>query len=154
MLGQLLTSWWAIIALGVVAGTICGLLGVGSGIIMVPALVLALGFTQKSAQGMALAVMVPMAMVGAFRYWRNPDITMDPKIVLLIIAGALAGVLIGTELAARLPGHMLRKIFAAFLVLAASRMFFAKPKPKPNIDTGQASSQAVDLVQQGEDNNE
>ena len=127
MLGQLSGHWWAFILLGVCAGVISGTLGLGSGIIMIPTLVLLCGFGQKSAQGMALAVMVPMALVGALRYWKNPEIEINPVIVGLIICGALAGALAGTELAFRLPNRILMKIFAVFLAIVAVKMFTASP---------------------------
>ncbi|MBL7186469.1 MAG: sulfite exporter TauE/SafE family protein [Phycisphaerae bacterium] len=69
MLGQLPAYWWALVLLGILAGVVSGMLGLGSGAVVVPALVLAFGFPQKSAQGTALALMVPMAMLGAFRFW-------------------------------------------------------------------------------------
>ena len=72
MISQLANPWWYNVILGVFAGIVCGTLGLGSGIIVVPSLVLIFHFGQKSAQGMALCVMVPMALLGAFRYWRNP----------------------------------------------------------------------------------
>ena len=129
MIGQLYNYWWAFILLGVLAGIVSGTLGLGSGVIVIPALVLLFSFEQKSAQGTALAVMVPMALVGALRYWRNPDIEMNVVIILLIVLGALAGVLGGTELAARLPSGTLRKVFAVFLTIVAVRMFTISPKP-------------------------
>jgi uncharacterized membrane protein YfcA len=116
--------WWILILLGICAGIISGGLGLGSGTVVVPALVLICGLTQKSAQGTALAVMVPMALLGALRYWRNPEIELSGVIIGLIVLGALAGVLIGTALASRLPGHVLKTVFAIFLAIVALKMFF------------------------------
>jgi len=130
MIAQLAGSWWLYIVLGVFAGLVSGTLGLGSGVVVIPVLVLICGFEQKSAQGTALAVMVPMTLVGALRYWKNPEIDMSLTIILLIVLGALAGVLVGTELAGRLPNQVLRKVFAAFLVIAAVRMFITSPRPK------------------------
>ena len=97
MIFQLSHPWWVFILLGVAAGIISGTLGLGAGTVLVPALVLLLGFGQKSAQGMALAAMVPMAFLGALRYWRNPAIEMNHLVIALIVCGALAGTLFGTE---------------------------------------------------------
>jgi uncharacterized membrane protein YfcA len=130
MVAQLSACWWLFIILGVFAGVVSGTLGLGSGVVVVPALVILCGFEQKSAQGMALAVMVPMALLGALRYWKNPEVDMSLTIILLIILGALAGVLVGTELAGRLPSQVLRKVFAIFLVIVAVRMFIASAGPK------------------------
>ena len=85
MLSQLPYCWWIIILLGIFAGIVSGLLGLGSGSVVVPVLVLLFAFDQKAAQGTALAVMVPMAMLGAFRYWRNPEIEVSGLVVVLIV---------------------------------------------------------------------
>jgi len=130
MIAQLSNYWWFLVLLGVLAGVVSGTLGLGSGIIVVPTLVILCSFEQKSAQGTALAVMVPMTLLGAFRYWRNPEIEMSLFVIVLIACGALVGVLVGTELAGRLPSLTLRKIFAVFLAVVAIRMFVAPPGPK------------------------
>jgi uncharacterized membrane protein YfcA len=125
--GQLPGEWWGFIVLGVCAGIVSGTLGVGSGTVVIPALVLLWGFGQKSAQGMALAAMVPMALIGAIRYWRNPEVELNGLVISLIVLGAVAGTMAGTELVVRLPAGVLRKAFAVFLVLVAVRMFTAAP---------------------------
>ena len=122
MAGELSNIWWGLILLGLGAGVISGALGVGSGTVLIPAMVLLFCLPQKSAQGTALAVMVPVALLGAFRYWQNPEIDVSLIVVGLLAAGALVGALIGTELAARLPAHVLRKIFAVFILVIAVRM--------------------------------
>jgi len=133
--------WWFFVVLGVAAGIVSGLLGVGSGIVVVPALVLLCSVDQKSAQGTALALMVPMALLGAWRYWSHPHIDVDGRIVGWLVCGALFGVLVGTALAARIPGQALRRIFACFLAVVAVRMFFAaKARPAAG-DTPSASMQ-------------
>jgi uncharacterized membrane protein YfcA len=134
MIDQLSGCWWLFIVLGVCAGLVCGTLGLGGGVVFVPSLVLLWGFGQKSAQGTALAVMVPMTLLGALRYWKNPEVDMSLTIILLIILGALVGVLAGTELASRLPNHVLKKVFSIFLVIVAVRMFIASrgtKQPEP-----------------------
>lgn len=131
--------WWMFVILGLCAGIISGGLGIGGGIIIVPALVLIFSFGQKSAQGMALAVMVPMALLGAFRYWDNPKIPIDLGVVVLVICGTLAGTLIGTEIASRLPALTLRKLFAVLLIIIAVRMLLpdkSKNLPKSETPTG------------------
>ena len=112
------------IVLGSAAGILSGTLGVGSGVVLIPVLVLLFDVEQKSAQGMALAVMVPMALVGAIRYAQHPEINVDLRVVVILAAGAVVGALIGAHLATVLPGNVLRKLFAAFLILVAVRMFW------------------------------
>jgi hypothetical protein len=157
MLGQLSGYWWAFPVLGILAGVICGTLGLGSGAVVIPILVLVpiFAFEQKSAQGTALALMVPMALVGAFRYWRDPEIDVNLSIVALIALGALPGVLAGTELAARLPSHVLRKMFAVFLAIVAVKMFTASPKRGPQAPGESLVNQNnVNVVEPGGQNNE
>ena len=154
MIGQLSNPWWVFIVLGLCAGVLSGALGLGSGIILIPILVLLCGFGQKNAQGMALAVMVPMALLGALRYWKNPQIEMNGMVIALIICGALVGVLVGTELASRLPSHILRKAFAIFLVIAAVRIFISSGLKKTGPDNSLSVQSKVNLIEPGDINNE
>lgn len=155
MIGQLSNPWWVFILLGIGAGIVSGTLGLGSGTVIVPALVLLFSFEQKSAQGTALAVMVPMALVGALLYWRNPNIEMNKIVIGLIIFGALAGTLAGAELASRLPSHILRKVFAIFLVIVAVKMFTASPiEEKVVPDDSLTNQQNVNVGERGSTMNE
>ena len=154
MIGQLSNPWWFFVFIGICAGVLSGLLGLGSGIILIPTLVLLCGFTQKNAQGMALAVMVPMVLVGALLYWKNPEIKMNAAVIGLIILGALAGALLGTELAARLPGHILRKIFAVVMIIVAVKMLMPPIKPRPtDLDNGVRSQNITNLDEESKGTN-
>lgn len=129
MLGEITNPWWAFVLLGIIAGIASGMLGIGGGVIMVPALVILLAaFDQKTAQGTALAVMVPLAIVGTLRYMQNPDVTINWTVVILIVAGAVAGSLMGTTLVRQLPVGFLRKCFAVLLIAVAFKMFISKPQ--------------------------
>jgi len=149
MLGHVMTNpWWMFIIIGLFAGIVSGALGLGGGIIIVPALALVAAFPQKSAQGIALAVMVPLALLGACRYWRNDGIDVNLKLAALIAVGALLGTLIGTELAIRLPGHVLRKAFAVFLVLVAFRMFIGANKAESPASRGMINDHNTATLQE------
>jgi hypothetical protein len=149
MLAQLSYSWWVFVILGVVAGVVSSSLGLGAGTVVVPGLVLICHFGQKSAQGMSLAVMVPMALVGAFQYWEH-GIEMNWLAIVLIICGALVGTLGGMELAARLPASVLRKTFAIMLVAIAVKMFSMPSKASPPGIEGDAANQnAVSSIGNG-----
>jgi hypothetical protein len=151
MPGLLSNYWWFFILLGVFAGVVSGMLGLGSGAVVVPVLVLFCGFAQKSAQGTALAVMVPMTLLGAWRYWKNPEIEMNLVVVLLIALGALVGVLAGTEIAARLQNQTLRKAFAVFLAIVAIKMFTASPTPRePNAGGDMGNRNNMSVVEFGD----
>jgi uncharacterized membrane protein YfcA len=155
MIAQLSNPWWAFVLLGICAGVLGGALGLGSGTILVPALVLLYGFGQKSAQGMALAIMVPMALIGALQYWRNPEIELNAAVIGLAICGAVFGALAGAELAARLPSNILRKTFAVVLVIVAVRMFTTPSRPRESgRDNGATLQKMANLVERGgPDNN-
>lgn len=154
MIGQLSNPWWIFVLLGICAGVTSGLLGLGSGIILIPVLVLLCSFEQKSAQGMALAVMVPMALVGALRYWKNPEIEMNMVVIGLIILGALAGSLVGTELAAKLPGHILRKLFAVVLIIVAVKMLMTPTKSNPDGFNNRSTNQNITNFVESEGTND
>ena len=145
MLGELSNPWWAFILLGIFAGTASGLLGIGGGVILVPGLVLLFtAIDQKTAQGTALAAMIPMAIVGALRYMQNPDISIHWTVVILLVAGAIAGTLIGTAIVARLDVYLLRKIFAVLLLIIAAKMFVSKPAPS-KIETEKNQTPPVEI---------
>ncbi len=152
MAGDISGFWWALLAVGFVGGIASGTFGVGSGIIFIPALVLLFPMSQHSAQGTALAVMVPMALLGAFRYWKSPDIDINLGLVALLVAGSLGGVLIGTEIAQRVDGHWLRKGFAVFMVIVAMRMFFMPPKKTDSSEGPGDSQAAITLIETSETN--
>ena len=149
-MGPLPGEWWGFVVLGVCAGIVSGTLGVGSGTLIIPALVLLWGFGQKSAQGMALAIMVPMALIGAVRYWKNPEVEFNGFVIALIVLGAVAGTMVGTELAAWLPAGLLRKSFAVFLTLVAVRMFTAAPPSEKTHLSSPPGAKAVDLGDRNE----
>ena len=155
MIAQLSGCWWLFIVLGVCAGLVSGTLGLGAGVVFIPALVLLWGFGQKSAQGTALAVMVPMTLLGALRYWKNPEVDMSLTIIFLIVLGALIGVLAGTELASRLSNPVLKKVFSIFLVIVAVRMFIASSGQKKTGPGASLESQNnTNVVNPGEEIND
>lgn len=146
MLGQAAGPSWTFILLGVAAGILSGTLGVGSGTLLIPALVLIYYLPQKSAQGITLAVMVPMALVAAIRYKLNPAISVPFSIVALIALGAVGGAFVGAELAHYLPGSVLRKCFAIFIIVVGVRMLLVTPRP-----AGLPQEKAVSAVQVEQD---
>lgn len=121
--------WWMYILIGLATGVFGATFGVGGGILMVPVLVLVLSCAQKSAQAMSLAVMVPMALVAATRYYSQAK--FDLRIVALLAAGSVLGAVLGAEIAAYASGSLLRKLFAVVMVIVAVKMFFTNDAPKP-----------------------
>ena len=139
--GSAAQHWWALLLIGICAGILSGMLGLGSGTLIIPALALLLALPQKSAQGMCLAAMVPMVLVGAIRYKMNPEIEVNMVRVALLAAGGVAGALAGVEIAIRLSGGALRKIFACFIVAIGLRMLIAPTGRRPEAGV---ASQAAD----------
>jgi hypothetical protein len=108
------------IAVGVAAGLIAGLLGVGGGILMVPALVVFLGLSQIEAEATSLLAIVPTALAGGWRQDRYGNVRRHDAVVLgcLSVAGGAAGV----AAANALPERALRLGFAAVMLIAAAQL--------------------------------
>ena len=110
----------ALVAFGVVTGAASGLLGVGGGTLMVPFLTLAAGMSQHSAEATSLLVVLPTAIVGSLVLRRRGvgDLGLALRFGAL---GAVGGIL-GALLALAMPGHVLRIVFACFLLLVSVRL--------------------------------
>jgi uncharacterized membrane protein YfcA len=109
-------------AVGVLAGFLSGLFGVGGGILIVPGLVLLLRMDQRRAHGTSLAAIVPIALAGVAGYALADAV--DWAAGALLIIGAATGALIGTRALRTISETWLRGLFAVFLLLAAARLFF------------------------------
>jgi uncharacterized membrane protein YfcA len=111
--------------IGLAAGILAGMVGVGGGIVIVPALVYLFGMDQHTAQGTSLAVLLPPTGLFAFvRYYHAGHV--DLKVAALVVLGLLIGGWFGGGWAQQLSGPGLRKGFAVFMVLAGLKMFFQK----------------------------
>lgn len=115
-----------LIIIGLSAGILSGLVGVGGGIIMVPLFVLFLGITQHNAQGMSLAVMLPpVTFLAVYNYHKAGDV--DWKLALIASAVFIIGGFIGSKLALKIDQAILKKVFGFFmLIVAVKLMFFSK----------------------------
>lgn len=108
------------ILIGLVAGALAVNLGVGGGVVYVPSLVAIFAFAQHEAQGTSLAVIVPVATLGAVLHGRARRV--EWRLAITVGVGAVAGGLIGARIALSLEAVVLRRMFAVFLVLMAIRM--------------------------------
>jgi uncharacterized membrane protein YfcA len=113
------------IGVGLVAGLMSGLFGVGGGTVIVPLLVLLLHFDQRFAAGTSLAAIVPTATVGVISYAVHGSVAWIPA--LLLAAGAVVGAQIGTWLLPRMSLTFLRWAFVAFLVAVIVSLFLVVP---------------------------
>lgn len=125
-----ITTIILLLIIGLVAGMLSGMVGVGGGIIIVPALVYFLAFSQKSAQGTSLGILLlPVGILAVSQYYKLGHI--DVKVVLMVSAGFLIGGYFGSKLAVVLSETTLKKTFALMLILTAIKMLFIdKDKPK------------------------
>ena len=112
-------------AVGLAAGLLSGLFGVGGGTVIVPLLVLLLGFDQRLAAGTSLAAIVPTASVGVISYALTGSVAWIPAIILA--AGAVVGAQIGSWLLAKIPQNALRWGFVGFLVVVVVMLFIVVP---------------------------
>jgi uncharacterized membrane protein YfcA len=111
---------FAVVASGAAVGALSGLVGVGGGFLIVPALVLLAAVPMASAVGTSLVVIAMNSFTGFGKYLHVLEakgITLDFRVLLIIAAIGIAGSLMGNRLARRLPQEMLRRIFGAFLVV-------------------------------------
>lgn len=112
-----------LLLLGICAGNVGGVAGVGGGIIVVPALVYCFGFSQHLAQGTTLAMMIPpIGLLAAREYYLKGYVHLSA--CLFLISGYLLGSYLGGRLAVHLPDYIIKKIFACFILLVALKILF------------------------------
>ena len=115
-----------IIALiGIVGGLLSGFLGLGGAVIIIPALVIFLGFSQQMAQGTTLLMLVmPVGSLAAYQYYKAGN--ADIKTALILGAAFFISAFISAKYVSHIPQEMLRKIFAVVLFIIAVKMFLQK----------------------------
>ena len=115
----------SLILIGILAGGLSGLVGVGGGIIMVPLLVMFFSFNQHEAQGTSLAVLaVPVTAVAVFNYYKEGQINL--KYAAIIAVFFVIGSIVGSKFALTLDQKVLKKIFAVVLVVIAGKILLEK----------------------------
>jgi len=116
---------WMVLLIGLVVGIVSGIVGIGGGVLFIPALIWLLGMDRHKAQGTSLAAL--LAPVGLFAFWEyyrkgNADL----RVGLLLAAGFLVGGYFGGMGAQHIPEVWLRRIFAIMLIAIGGRMFFSR----------------------------
>ena len=111
--------------IGLFMGILSGL-AIGGGTLLVPALVIFMGISQHTAQGICLASFIPTAMVAVITHYRQGNV--KAKLALCLALGALLGAVIGSILASKVEAPLLRKIFGFFLIAMGIYEFFAQGK--------------------------
>ncbi|PCI03079.1 MAG: permease [Flavobacteriaceae bacterium] len=120
-----LTTLLLLIIIGLCAGILSGLIGIGGGILMVPMFVIFLGITQHNAQGLSLAVMLPpVTFFAVYNYHKGGEI--DWKIALVVAVTFIIGGYFGSKIALQIDQRILKKIFGGLMLIVALKLLFSK----------------------------
>ena len=112
-----------LLLVGLLAGMLSGLVGLGGGVIIVPALVFVLGFSQHQATGTSLGILLlPAGIFAVINYYKKGYVDMN--VVLLVFAGFLIGGYLGSRISVSLSEALLKKIFGVVLLLIAGKVLF------------------------------
>lgn len=113
------------VVIGLGAGVLAGMFGIGGGIVIVPALILLAHYSPQVATGTSLAIFLfPIGALGAFAYYKEGNVRIVPA--LLLALGVFGGSYFGARIAQQMSPLMLRRSFAVFLVVIAARMWWGK----------------------------
>jgi uncharacterized membrane protein YfcA len=116
---------WIMLLVGLAVGMVSGVVGIGGGILFVPALVWLAGMGQHKAQGTSLgALLLPVGLFAFLEYYRKGN--ADLRIALLLGAGFLVGGYFGAVGAQHIPEIWLRRLFALTLIAVGGRMWFSQ----------------------------
>ncbi len=114
-----------LISIGLFTGLVSGTLGLGGGIVIIPALVFFLGLTQHQAQGTSLAILLfPIGILGFYNYYKAGYVNM--KYTLIIVLAFVIGSYFGSLLSINLPDKILRKVFGIGVFLISLKMIFGR----------------------------
>lgn len=116
---------WMILLVGLIVGVVSGVVGIGGGILFVPALIWLLGMDQHKAQGTSIgALLLPVGLFAFIEYYRKGN--ADIRVALLLAAGFLVGCYFGAIGAHHIPDLWLRRVFAVTLVAIGAKMLFTR----------------------------
>lgn len=120
-----LSTFLILLIIGLAAGILSGVAGVGGGVIVIPALIFALGMTQFEAQGTSLALMVPpIGIMAAYNYYQDGYVNWKYALILAIFF--VIGGYLGSKMVLSLPQGMIKKGFAVFIILIGLKMLLGK----------------------------
>ena len=114
-----------LLIIGLIAGALGGFVGIGGGLIIVPALVFFLGMTQFQAQGTSLAMMLPPIGILAVMNYAKSD-NLNWKYAFILAGAFIIGGYFGSKLTLSLPPVMVKKIFGVLMIVAALKLIFSK----------------------------
>jgi len=115
----------SLVVIGLLAGVLSGFMGVGGGVIMIPLMVVLLGFSQHEAQGTSLAVLaIPVTFLAAYNYYNAGHVNW--KFAIVIALAFMVGGYLGSKFSVSIDQGILRKVFGVILLVAAIKLFFTK----------------------------
>ncbi|TCK44892.1 hypothetical protein EDF60_0108 [Leucobacter luti] len=126
------SSVFVLALLGAATGLLSGLFGIGGGVVLVPMLVMFLGFQQRLAAGTSVAAILPAAIVGGIGYGVQGNVDWIAAIALA--AGVIVGAQIGSYLLSRVPTGFLRWLFMGFLAVVVVSLWFVVPQRDAEIE--------------------
>lgn len=117
-----------LLIIGLAAGTFSGMVGIGGGMVIVPALVYFMSYTQHQAQGVSLSMfLLPIGILGVYNYYKDGYITHETiRFALIMCATFVIGSYLGSKIAINLNQDILKKVFGAFMFLVSLKMIFGK----------------------------
>ena len=116
-----------LLLIGLAAGVLSGVVGIGGGIVIVPALIYFLGFSQRMAQGTSLAILLlPIGLLGVMQFYKAGYV--DVRVTLVIAFAFFIGSYFGSRIALTVPQEILKRIFAVLLILVAIKMLIPVKK--------------------------
>lgn len=115
-----------IFVMGLGAGILSGILGIGGGVVLIPAMVLILGITQHTAQGISMLVIIPTAIVSVWHFHKEQLINY--QVALYIAAGAVVGALISANFVQYVPANELKRVFGVFVIYSGIKMLLSTRK--------------------------
>jgi uncharacterized protein len=114
-----------LLGVGLVAGVLSGMFGIGGGVVIVPALIYLLKMTQMEATATSLAALIPpVGLLGAYEYYRTGN--MNIVWALIVAAGLFVGAYFGARITLSLPADLIRRIYGLFLLAISVKMLFFK----------------------------
>ncbi len=116
-----------LVLIGIAAGFLGGMVGIGGGIIIVPALILLLGMSQHQAQGISLTmILFPVGILAVMNYYKKGYV--DFKLAGILAIGFIIGSYLGSKFSLSLPQETVKKIFAIIMIIVAVKMLFTERK--------------------------
>ena len=120
-----ITTCIILIVIGLLAGILSGLVGVGGGILMIPLLIMFMGLTQHQAQGTALfAMLPPIGILAAMNYYKEGFVKWEYAAVMALTF--VVGGYFGSKLSINLPDQTVRRVFGVIMLIGAIKLIFSK----------------------------